>query len=362
MTARTIPVVLGGGPREFFSENCQGNGRGDSCQIYDYATSLCCPACTHPGADIQAYYEPVYSATDGAVIVAQADCNFYTPNWIQIEPTTGQFAGDQLIYAHLSNIASGIYPGATVTKGQRIGTTGTDGCPPNYGNEHLHFEHRVPDPCGYYGWRSADPVPILTSTDANGGGATPTLDLGNVLRVTEALNLREGPGLGEPRITTMVANTRVMVVSPSGPTVADGFHWYKIQTRHGRGWAAGEYLIPTAINNLTANPTANTNLDFIEPNRTVTTISQVSLDGSYRVRAVTAGTATVEGTRYLSDSPLNMHNERYFAGVINQVKGTPGKILDFQRHRPFCAVARRPQRVGVVVALEPGASSRGSLP
>ena len=302
------------------------------CQMYDYGRFYCLDGCEHTGIDIGLNcFTPLYAAADGTITCAgtgvgagydNAGCAVFD------DTSCGGGAGrlelllddgSVAIYGHCATVEVPLQ--SRVARGQRIATSGGMNGP------HLHFEYRVPNGQCQAMYAIVDPVPLLT-------GTTPPSEefgLGDVLRATEPLNLRDGPGLGEPIIVTMATNTRVMVVSPSGPTIADGFHWYKIETRYGRGWAAGEYLTTTSPNNLIANPTANTNLDFIVANRTVTTIDRIYLDGSYRVRAVTAGTATVEGTRYLSDSPLNMHNERYFAGVINQVTGSPGKILDYIR-------------------------------
>jgi uncharacterized protein YraI len=63
---------------------------------------------------------------------------------------------------------------------------------------------------------------------------------GDKVRVTSALYLRSEPSRFGRVITTMPTGTACTVLD--GPALADGFHWYHLQTPYGSGWAAGEYL------------------------------------------------------------------------------------------------------------------------
>lgn len=81
-----------------------------------------------------------------------------------------------------------------------------------------------------------------------GSGTTPQpptakFVAGDTVRVTAGLYLRTGPGTGSGVITTMPTGTVCTVVS--GPTVANGYSWYQMDTPYGRGWAAGEFLEKT---------------------------------------------------------------------------------------------------------------------
>ncbi len=67
---------------------------------------------------------------------------------------------------------------------------------------------------------------------------------GDTVRPSGALNLRTGPGSGYGVIRTMPAGTVCTVVS--GPTLANGYSWYKLTTPYGTGWAAGELLQKTS--------------------------------------------------------------------------------------------------------------------
>jgi peptidoglycan/xylan/chitin deacetylase (PgdA/CDA1 family)/uncharacterized protein YraI len=68
---------------------------------------------------------------------------------------------------------------------------------------------------------------------------------GDTVRVTAGLYLRTGPGTGYGVITTMPTGTTCTVVS--GPTVANGYSWYKLTTPYGTGWAAGEFLQKVSV-------------------------------------------------------------------------------------------------------------------
>ncbi len=88
---------------------------------------------------------------------------------------------------------------------------------------------------------------FATVTGLLGGGGTPPAAkfvAGDTVKVTAGLYLRTGAGSGYSVITTMPTGTVCTVVS--GPTVANGYSWYKLSTPYGQGWAAGEYLAKTS--------------------------------------------------------------------------------------------------------------------
>jgi uncharacterized protein YgiM (DUF1202 family) len=68
-----------------------------------------------------------------------------------------------------------------------------------------------------------------------------------VVVFTDLLNLRSAAGLGA-EIKTVVPKGTEFVIS-SGPTVKDGFDWYRVQyaTGSGTGWVAGEYLAISGV-------------------------------------------------------------------------------------------------------------------
>ncbi len=75
------------------------------------------------------------------------------------------------------------------------------------------------------------------------GGSVPGFGVGETATVaTDALNLRDGIGLGAPVLRVLAEGTMVTVTG--SPVRADGFVWYPVQTGSGgSGWVAGEYLV-----------------------------------------------------------------------------------------------------------------------
>lgn len=146
----------------------------------------------------------------------------------------------------------------------------------------------------------------------------------------------------------------MIVVSASGPTYADGHYWFKFQTRYGRGWAAADvgYLEeePSPGNKI-ANPTANDNLNDIFPNREATDISRVTIGSSVRVRVETNNQTTTEGVRYESDTLNYGVGQRFFAGIIHQVKGSAPNILDYVRTTAYYTDGTRIDSSPVLVHL-----------
>lgn len=92
----------------------------------------------HHGIDIvMPIGSPVYATGNG--IVKDAGRNAGYGNYIEIEhPSTGYTT----LYAHLSEIGSGIRAGATVERGQKIGLSGNTG---RSTGPHLHYEVRDTD-------------------------------------------------------------------------------------------------------------------------------------------------------------------------------------------------------------------------
>lgn len=244
MTSRTIPVVLNGATVEFSSENCVHNGLSNACTIYKYAVEYGCPPCTHPGADLSIAYAPLYAATDGVVTFSGYD-RYYTPMHINIMPTAGPYKGEVHIYGHLSEIAEGIVEQAIVKRGQRIGTTGTN--LDEYGNlvignEHLHFERRVPDSRFSSGYLAGDPVPVLTdsSPGTTPGTPEPTFAVGDRIKTLDTkVNFRSAAGTSASIISELAKGTTLCVLQ--GPTTANSRKWYKVDNSGTQGWVAAAF-------------------------------------------------------------------------------------------------------------------------
>jgi murein DD-endopeptidase MepM/ murein hydrolase activator NlpD len=103
----------------------------------------------HSGIDFAANYVPVYAVSDGNVQVANWAPLSGPGNYIRI---SHPLLGYSSYYGHLSGFEMWVIQGASVAKGQRIGTSGCSGtyCQ----GAHLHFE--IDDSSGRpidpYGW------------------------------------------------------------------------------------------------------------------------------------------------------------------------------------------------------------------
>jgi hypothetical protein len=222
------------------------------CSWYDYGLFYGLDGCQHPGMDISLPDGTnLYAVGPGTVMCAgtnvgegydQGGCAAYEDDYgragrVELLLDDGSVA----IYGHSSQALKRI--GERVATGDLIAKSG-------YANSaHLHFEYRVPDSRCTLGYAAVDPMPLLK----NASLVTEQFASGVTLEVRpeDGLRLREDPGLTAPIITVMQPGEEVSVLR--GPTVVDGYLWYFLETRFGRGWSAGEYL--SAVN---TKPHSNT--------------------------------------------------------------------------------------------------------
>jgi murein DD-endopeptidase MepM/ murein hydrolase activator NlpD len=117
----------------------------------------------HSAIDISVRYKPVYAPHDGKVV------GKYSDGYNTLIINTGlNAATNKTLYAvfeHMSSIT--VSNGATVTKGQRIGTSGEVGAP---GVPHLHFG--ISDSSSSFGtyanpWHTANPLDFLPADYSN---------------------------------------------------------------------------------------------------------------------------------------------------------------------------------------------------
>lgn len=89
---------------------------------------------------------------------------------------------------------------------------------------------------GDYGWGWCASF-LLRAVSSGGGVLAP----GDVVRVaTDAVNLRRSASLSAGIVAVMPANTTAVITE--GPTSADGYRWYQMDTALGSGWAAGDFF------------------------------------------------------------------------------------------------------------------------
>ncbi len=73
----------------------------------------------------------------------------------------------------------------------------------------------------------------------------------DVVVATDVLNLRRGAGLDKSVIDALPRGTLLLV--SNGPSAADGYDWYEVETRDGRlGWVAGKWLAAASGRGFTA--------------------------------------------------------------------------------------------------------------
>jgi hypothetical protein len=94
---------------------------------------------------------------------------------------------------------------------------------------------------------SATPASQVTIVATPGDDATPppagSLGAGAsavVAGTGECLNIRAGAGLSNDAIACVPDGTAMTILG--GPTQADGFTWWQVETPQGTGWAAADYL------------------------------------------------------------------------------------------------------------------------
>jgi uncharacterized protein YraI len=102
-----------------------------------------------------------------------------------------------------------------------------------------------PTPAGGHTWY---PVNYSTFTGFMAGTYLKEVGfaIGDEVEVdTDYLNLRSGPGTGSGVITVLRQGTTATITN--GPTAANGYNWYQINTGANQGWVAGFYLALTYI-------------------------------------------------------------------------------------------------------------------
>ncbi len=197
----------------------------------------------HTGIDIAGVPEgtPVISPGEGAVSFVGPNGGY--GNCVIIDRDDGI----AMLFGHLCTIA--VQVGQRVVAGQEIGGVGNTGS--NTTGVHLHYEYRR-------GSEDIDPTPFLHPNAA---------PVGLHARVTEALNLREGPS----------ADTRLLGTAPAGAEVTiirQG--WYPVWWDGREGWMYGGFLdfAPPAASNGHAAP-----LEEAEAEPTVTDAAVATRSG-----------------------------------------------------------------------------------
>jgi uncharacterized protein YraI len=154
-------------------------------------------------------------------------------------PPAGKFeAGDAVRVTENLNMRSGPSTGSGVITVLPAGTTGTVLEGPQTGSGYTWWRIQTSRGTGWVveDWLVAD------------GGTTPPpppptgkFQNGDVVRVTETLNMRSGASTGNGVIAVLPAGTTGTVVG--GPQTGSGYTWWQIQTSYGTGWVVENWIV-----------------------------------------------------------------------------------------------------------------------
>ncbi len=227
-------------------------------------------------------------------------------------PSTKFQVNDTFRVSESTNLRSSATTSSGVITTMGVGTTGTIIGGPTAANGYAWWQIRTSG--GTTGWCIEN---WLVETD---GGTTPPptgkFQINDTIRVTENLNLRSSASTSGSVVTVLPAGTTGTVIG--GPTAANGYTWWRIQTSRGTGWGVENWLVETdggttpppgglpagtvvrvTENNLRMRSgagTGNTVLATLPVNHQLTIISgPTSANGYdwYRVNSVTYGTGYV---------------------------------------------------------------------
>jgi peptidoglycan/xylan/chitin deacetylase (PgdA/CDA1 family)/uncharacterized protein YraI len=155
------------------------------------------------------------------------------------QPPPKFVAGDKVRVTAGLYLRTGPGFGAGVITTMPTGTVCTVVSGPQYANGLSWYQLDTPYGRGWSAGEYLEKTSGGTTPPPTGGFAP-----GEKVRVTAGLYLRTGPGTGYGVITTMPTGTVCTIVS--GPSPANGYTWYQVDSPYGRGWAAGEYLARTS--------------------------------------------------------------------------------------------------------------------
>ncbi|MCO5218946.1 MAG: SH3 domain-containing protein [Thermomicrobiales bacterium] len=210
-------------------------------------------------------------------------------NDIDIQPGPITQVGQNFRVTENLNLRSGAGTGYSRVVTLPAGTTGSVIGGPSNANGYTWWQLRTSG--GTTGWGASN---WLIAT--GGGTTTPTpteptnpteptptptgkFAIGEGIRVTENLNMRSGAGTGNGVVSVLPSGTTGSVVG--GPTTANGYTWWRVQTSRGTGWVVENWIVSTGTSTPTqpTDPTPPT-----DPNPSVPT-GKFAVGDSFRVTA-----------------------------------------------------------------------------
>lgn len=224
-----VSAVWGGVPMRVLTDHgleatWLGSDYPEPCRLYAYSRGYCMTGCKHPGMDISMPAGTALHAITGGNVFQIRNPGVSGSIEVRVRTTNGH----QHLYNHMSR--SAVNKGQDVAAGDLLGFSGVANSP------HLHFELRIPNADCRQGVAIVDPESLLVS----GGDVSKPFAVGDRFRVTEELNLRKGAGTGHDIIAVLPASTTGTITG--GPSSADGFTWWQVQTSLGEGWVAQNWI------------------------------------------------------------------------------------------------------------------------
>jgi uncharacterized protein YgiM (DUF1202 family) len=155
-------------------------------------------------------------------------------------PPAGKFTiGDTFRITQSTNLRSNPTTSASVLLTMSTGATGTVFGGPRTANGYTWWQVRHSN--GTSGWCIQN---WMVETD---GGTTPPptgkFAIGDRIRVTERMNLRASAGTSASVVTILQVGVTGTVLA--GPSTANGYTWWRIQTSAGTGWAVQDWMLET---------------------------------------------------------------------------------------------------------------------
>lgn len=224
---------------------------------------------------------------------------------IEVAPAPISAVGQTFRVTETMNFRSGAGTGSSVIGTLTAGTTGTVIGGPTDASGYRWWNLRTTS--GSAGWAAAN---WLVTT---GGSTTPPptnpppatggkFAIGDTARVTEALNMRSGPGTGNGVVAVLAVGTTGTVLE--GPRSGNGYTWWRIQTSAGTGWVVENWVVKqggTSTPPPTTPPPSGGKFAIGDTARVTETLNMRSGPGTGNgvVRVLSAGTTgrVLEGPR-----------------------------------------------------------------
>ncbi len=184
-------------------------------------------------------------------------------------PSSGKFdIGDTVRVTERLNLRSAASTAGSVVVVLPVGATGTVLAGPSMGSGYTWWRIQTSAGTGWAvqdwltetsgGTTTSAPTTTTTTTTTPAPG-TGKFDIGDAVRVTERLNLRSTASTSGSVVAVLPVGTTGTVLA--GPSTANGYTWWRIQTNLGTGWAVQDWLTETSGGGTTTAPPPSTKFE-----------------------------------------------------------------------------------------------------